>query len=63
MYLETLKERDAYEIQHLGGYDVVYPPMKNNNTEIDQEKMAYYKQFMDHAKKFMMDFKVCKQEQ
>jgi hypothetical protein len=26
--------------------------------EIDQEKMNYYKTFLDHAKKFMMDFKV-----
>jgi hypothetical protein len=35
--------------------------MKKNSKEIDQEKMTYYNQFQDHAKKFMMDFKVSKQ--
>jgi hypothetical protein len=46
----------------LGGYTPIYPPVKNNyetgQMEIDQEKMNYYKTFLDHAKKFMMDFKV-----
>jgi hypothetical protein len=54
-----LKERDAYEIQNLGGYDVLYPPMFYNK-EIDAKKMEYYRMFSEHAKKFMMDFKVSK---
>jgi hypothetical protein len=57
-----LKELDAYQLCNLGGYTPIYPPMKTNfetvSLEIDQERMAYYKTFLDHAKKFMMDFKV-----
>lgn len=34
--------------------------MKNDNKEVDHEKLAYYNQFLEHAKKFMMDFKVSK---
>ena len=36
--------------------------MRKNQTtgslEIDEPKLQYYKTFLDHAKKFMMDFKV-----
>ena len=28
------------------------------SLEIDEPKLQYYKTFLDHAKKFMMDFKV-----
>ena len=35
--------------------------MKDNN-EVDTVKMDYYKQFLEHAKKYMMDFKVSKQD-
>lgn len=49
-------------MEHLGDYDMVFPPMKNKNKEIDEEKLQYYKQFSDHAKKYMMDFKVSKVE-
>lgn len=28
------------------------------NLEVDEQKLSYYKVFLDHAKKFMMDFKV-----
>eukprot|EP00347_Sterkiella_histriomuscorum_P018900 403343740 len=59
---EKLRERDAYELQNLGGYDVLYPPMIENKV-IDLKKFDYYKLFSDHAKKFMMDFKVSKQAQ
>jgi hypothetical protein len=30
--------------------------------QIDEQKLAYYKTFLDHAKKFMMDFKVSNSE-
>ncbi len=47
---------------NLGGYTPIYPPMKKNvisgNLEVDETRLAYYKTFLDHAKKFMMDFKV-----
>jgi hypothetical protein len=26
--------------------------------EVDEPKLCYYRTFLDHAKKFMMDFKV-----
>ena len=58
MYVETLRERDRYELEHLGGYDIVYPPMLDK--QVDEEKMGYYKLFIDYSKKFMMDFKVSK---
>jgi len=35
--------------------------MKNKTTgnlEVDEQKLNYYKTFLDHAKKFMMDFKI-----
>ena len=28
------------------------------NQEINQTKLTYYQLFLDHAKKFMLDFKV-----
>jgi hypothetical protein len=62
LYLERLKELDAYQLQNLGGYTPIYPPMRKNKTtgnlEVDEQKLNYYKVFLDHAKKFMMDFKV-----
>jgi hypothetical protein len=62
LYLERLRELDAYQLKNLGGYTPIYPPMRKNQTtgslEIDEPKLQYYKTFLDHAKKFMMDFKV-----
>ena len=28
MYSEKLKERDLYELENLGGYRILYPPMQ-----------------------------------
>lgn len=56
-----MKELDEYQIQNLGGYTPIYPPMRvgtNGDLEVDEVKLAYYKTFLDHAKKFMMDFRV-----
>jgi len=57
-----LKELDAYQLRNLGGYTPIYPPMKKDPAtglfEVDEQKLAYYKVFLDHAKKFMMDFRV-----
>ena len=60
--MERLRELDAYQLQNLGGYTPIYPPMKMNpatgTLEVDEARLAYYKTMLDHAKKFMMDFKV-----
>jgi hypothetical protein len=40
---------------------------KNGNggggLEVDEVRLTYYKTFLDHAKKFMMDFKVSNSEE
>ena len=60
--MERLRELDAYQLQNLGGYTPIYPPMKMNPStgtlEVDEARLAYYKTMLDHAKKFMMDFRV-----
>ena len=60
--MERLRELDAYQLQNLGGYTPIYPPMKMNpatgTLEVDEARLAYYKTMLDHAKKFMMDFRV-----
>ena len=60
--MERLRELDAYQLQNLGGYTPIYPPMRMNpatgTLEVDEPRLTYYKTFLDHAKKFMMDFKV-----
>jgi hypothetical protein len=60
--LERLKELDAFQLLNLGGYTPIYPPMRKSpltgGLEVDEQRLNYYKTFLDHAKKFMMDFKV-----
>ena len=42
LYLEKLRELDAYQLRNLGGYTPIYPPMKLNEKsglfEIDEVK-------------------------
>lgn len=30
VYMDKLRERDLYEMNNLGGYDIIYPPMISN---------------------------------
>lgn len=42
IYYEKLKARDAYELQNLGGFTVLYPPMTAEG-QIDTLKLEYYR--------------------